>query len=59
MKPALEIQARIERLGRTKVGLARLVGSAGAVLVLSGLTLWMLFMLVLFPAGERFGGSDS
>ena len=43
MKPALEIQARIERLGRTKVGLARLVGSAGAVLVLSGLALWMLF----------------
>jgi len=59
MKPALEIQARIERLGRTKVGLARLVGSAGAVLVLSGLALWMLFVLVLFSAGERFGGSDS
>jgi hypothetical protein len=39
MKPALEIQARIERLGRTKVGLARLVGSAGAALVLSDLTL--------------------
>ena len=39
MKPELEIQARIERLGRTKVGLERLVGSAEAVLVLSGLTL--------------------
>lgn len=58
VRPVLDLQARIERLVRTKVGLARLAGSAGAVLVLSGLALWMLFMLVLFPSGERFGGPD-
>ncbi len=58
VRPALDLQARTEHLGRTRGGLARLVGSAGAVLVLSGLALWMLFMLVFFPNGERFGGPD-
>ncbi|CAA9423326.1 MAG: hypothetical protein AVDCRST_MAG37-92 [uncultured Rubrobacteraceae bacterium] len=55
---AFDLRARIERSGRTRVGLARLMGSAGAVLVLTGLAFWVLFVLLLFPSGERFGGSD-
>ncbi len=36
-------------LARTDFGKARLVGLAGAVLVLAALALWALFLVVLFP----------